>query len=501
MKVKNKGITLIALIITIVVMIILAGTSIGAMVGENGIIASTRYAVFASEMEGVKENVQMKKLEILTKSYYQNVNPVLFEKKLNVNEIEIVDTLKRELLYTRAGMKEGESPEDYNAEDFKELVDEEGIVKRMYVIDKETGNGKENTYIYDEETETVFKIPATTIAGKVYHSHNNTITINNGSSGEEEDSPEPEKPEPEGNIIEKESEIVQVGEEYYYGPNFKGFNKKKTYIVYYSEDYTKTKEVILEEYLKEGEKRQIQEGSETYTFYDYGNKIWANIKTVANGQEAYWVWIPRYRYKINGKDSTPPIEVIYTDDEDKPANREKGELGEEYIVHPAFNLGEKKLKGIWISKYEPSYGESKGTNKVLAPDMSGFDRENTYIELYDIETNVFTDKKLSEVDLDTINDNNEWYDYSKQKWANIKTMANEQEAWWVWIPRYAYKIPVLNSTSHSFDIIFIDTENKPIDREEYGEELLETFQVHPAFTVGNKELQGIWMSKYEPSEK
>ena len=120
MKVKNKGITLIALIITIVVMIILAGTSIGAMVGENGIIASTRYAVFASEMEGVKENVQMKKLEILTKSYYQNVNPVLFEKKLNVNEIEIVDTLKRELLYTRAGMKEGESPEDYNAEDFKE---------------------------------------------------------------------------------------------------------------------------------------------------------------------------------------------------------------------------------------------------------------------------------------------------------------------------------------------------------------------------------------------
>ena len=413
MKEKNKGITLIALVITIVILLILAGTSIGALTGERGIIASTRYAVFASEMEGIKENVQIKKLEIYTKSYYQNVSLVLFEKKLNINEIEIVDTLKRELLYTRAGMKEGESPDDYDEENFKELVDENGIVKRVYVIDKETGNGKENTYIYDEETETVFKIPPTTIAGKTYHSHKNVITENSGSSGEEGEEPEPE---PESNIVEKESEIVEVGEESYYGPNLKGFNKKRTYVVYYSEDFSKTKAVTVEEYLKEGEQRQIEEKGEKYTFYDYEKKIWGNIKTTGNGQEAWWVWIPRYRYKINGQSSTPPIEVVYTDQEDNPANKERGTLGEEYIVHPAFNIGEKKLKGIWISKYEPSYGDTKGTNKVLAPDMSGFDRENTYIELYDIETNTFTNKKLSEVNLDTINNNNEWYDYSNQKW-------------------------------------------------------------------------------------
>ena len=37
-KRKNKGITLIALIIAIVVLLILAGVSINAIVGDNGVI-------------------------------------------------------------------------------------------------------------------------------------------------------------------------------------------------------------------------------------------------------------------------------------------------------------------------------------------------------------------------------------------------------------------------------------------------------------------------------
>ena len=35
---RNKGITLIALIVTIVVLLILAGISVGALTGEDGII-------------------------------------------------------------------------------------------------------------------------------------------------------------------------------------------------------------------------------------------------------------------------------------------------------------------------------------------------------------------------------------------------------------------------------------------------------------------------------
>ena len=36
---KNKGITLIALVITIIVLLILAGVSIAMLTGENGLIA------------------------------------------------------------------------------------------------------------------------------------------------------------------------------------------------------------------------------------------------------------------------------------------------------------------------------------------------------------------------------------------------------------------------------------------------------------------------------
>ena len=43
-KNKEKGITLIALVVTIIVLIILAGVSIGMLVGENGIITQAQKA-------------------------------------------------------------------------------------------------------------------------------------------------------------------------------------------------------------------------------------------------------------------------------------------------------------------------------------------------------------------------------------------------------------------------------------------------------------------------
>ncbi len=43
-KTKQKGVTLIALVITIIVLIILAGVAINALVGENGIIAQAQRA-------------------------------------------------------------------------------------------------------------------------------------------------------------------------------------------------------------------------------------------------------------------------------------------------------------------------------------------------------------------------------------------------------------------------------------------------------------------------
>lgn len=56
-KMKQSGITLISLVVTIIVLIILAGVSISMLVGENGIITQARLAKEKTE-EAQKEEMQ-----------------------------------------------------------------------------------------------------------------------------------------------------------------------------------------------------------------------------------------------------------------------------------------------------------------------------------------------------------------------------------------------------------------------------------------------------------
>ena len=54
---KNSGITLVALVVTIIVLIILAGVSIGLLLGENGIITKAREAKNIQELAEIKEKL------------------------------------------------------------------------------------------------------------------------------------------------------------------------------------------------------------------------------------------------------------------------------------------------------------------------------------------------------------------------------------------------------------------------------------------------------------
>ena len=59
-KLKNaKGITLIALIITVIILLILAGISLNLVIGENGIIEKSKLAGRISTREGIRESLQM----------------------------------------------------------------------------------------------------------------------------------------------------------------------------------------------------------------------------------------------------------------------------------------------------------------------------------------------------------------------------------------------------------------------------------------------------------
>ena len=121
-------------------------------------------------------------------------------------------------------------------------------------------------------------------------------------------------------------------------------------------------------------------------WYDYGNQKWANAVMVTSAKRetymnadvgttipendilAYFVWIPRYKYKLfnatyksgtsaqvidvvfeNGTSTTGTVTCTYnTNGAETCQNKVNGN----YYTHPAFTLGDTELSGIWVGKFE-----------------------------------------------------------------------------------------------------------------------------------------------------
>ena len=79
---NQKGITLIALIITIVVILILSAVSINMVIGENGLINKTTSATEAYAKAQIKE-----KVEIAVMTTYVKNNGKMPSLKESINQI------------------------------------------------------------------------------------------------------------------------------------------------------------------------------------------------------------------------------------------------------------------------------------------------------------------------------------------------------------------------------------------------------------------------------
>ncbi len=151
-------------------------------------------------------------------------------------------------------------------------------------------------------------------------------------------------------------------------------------------------------------------------WYDYngqgdGQNKWANAvtKDSLGNITGYWVWIPRYAYKIedklfesseSGQGGTISIKFL----QDTTDNDETGtEIGREYkysgnamtdyVVHPAFRdgtsnnfkLGEwdEEVSGFWVAKYEAGYQANTITNDngMLSTMISNSGDEVVYSDL------------------------------------------------------------------------------------------------------------------------
>ena len=152
---------------------------------------------------------------------------------------------------------------------------------------------------------------------------------------------------------------------------------------------------------------------------------------------------------------------------------------------------------------------------------------------YDTEEGVNTPKLKDNMKLVVYNNGN-WeedttksaYKYEAQagttenggtsEWANAVLDGN----YYVWIPRYAYKIDKNTSyttqdegTSYKIDVKFLigttnqyygdDGELKNAEIPTNADEIInstDTYYVHPAFTFGMQNLEGLWIGKYESSD-
>lgn len=88
---------------------------------------------------------------------------------------------------------------------------------------------------------------------------------------------------------------------------------------------------------------------------------------------AYYVWIPRYKYRIpdttefsSSNKITGPreIDIIY---EDKSTTKILGDAVNTYYTHPAFTFGNVEVNGIWVGKFKTG---GTATAPLIKPDIS-----------------------------------------------------------------------------------------------------------------------------------
>ena len=144
-----------------------------------------------------------------------------------------------------------------------------------------------------------------------------------------------------------------------------------------------------------------------------------------------------------------------------------------------------------VTPLDSSYTK-KGSVYCNSPDLSGFNPANTYYVTYD--ENGENEQIAGRID--RIDAPSDWYDYENKKWANVVTVTGNDVTYWVWIPRYKYTI---NSTAKTVDAKFVDTNDvcKMISNEEETTVDLTGYTLPDAFTFGEENLKGYWVSKYE----
>lgn len=142
-----------------------------------------------------------------------------------------------------------------------------------------------------------------------------------------------------------------------------------------------------------GTTEQTVENPETdTTWYNYANQEWANAKT-ADG--SYWVWIPRYAYKVTGGyhyGTGGAIDIKFLINNTNTTSDEtpiivSNDSENNYVLHPAFTFDDVELTGIWVAKFEMSGTTASLDSKPNVASLRNVSIGNMFTSTRNMETN------------------------------------------------------------------------------------------------------------------
>ena len=427
---STKGITLIALVVTIIILLILAGVSIAMLTGNNGILSQAgrakketndaadremlQLAVMSSF--GTDGKIDINKLKTEVEEIGGEISGTTFPVTISKGNISL--EVQEDGKYTEIGT----APQieyQLTKTDGTKIQENETLAEDSIKLKISISNMKDLQGI---KSITLKTASDTTIAG--------TVDLNKGTM--------------ESEITENGKYVVTVvatndkGKEVSNSKTITisgkikvanmpdswqqadGSNSQNDWYAY--KDTSTTNGSIAKvnaPKLVEGMTAiKYVAGSDTSTYETLtaGSK-WANAMTKDGSM---WVWIPRYAYKItsgyhqsgsdiNSTDGTlgaGTIEIAFLDEQNNFLNGETGDVKtsiadvtytnnqqNEWLLAPGFTLGTEEISGFWFAKYEASNTAGYGSSSSPA--------DNTELTLQ-IKPNVKSWRNISSKNMFTV---------------------------------------------------------------------------------------------------
>ena len=181
---------MIALVISIIVMLILAGVSINAIVGDDGIISRTQYSTFLSEMTAVEEAVQMWKAGEAMGQLGEETKAIPANGLCKVNDITKTERLAGEVGYYRIWSMAETAPttsifssnDDFNSAFEAEMIYFPAGVQDLFYLNNEVlGIESSKTYVIDAATGMIYSMAGVKLKGVSCYSSNMATAVMSGN--------------------------------------------------------------------------------------------------------------------------------------------------------------------------------------------------------------------------------------------------------------------------------------------------------------------------------